>query len=604
MGRNKFDVDETLESKFNMGHLKRIIHYVKPYRLKMAITLLLMIIATSASLLGPYLIKDAIDIRIPGKDVLGLILLSCIFALTLLVIAICSKFRIQLVNDIGQSIIRDMRLDLFSHLQELPFSYYDSRPHGKIYVRVVNYVNTIGNLLSNGIMQVIIDILSLIFIIAIMLAIDVRLTLFCLMGIPALMIAVFIVKNKQRRAWQDVSDKSSNLNAYIHESISGIKITQSFVREDKNLDILNHLGQKYRNSWMVAVSSSFILGPVVDNISVLVTCLIYIAGVYWFAGGVTLGVLIAFINYTGRFWGPINNLSNFYNQIITSMAYLERIFETMDEKPIVDDLPGAYEMPSIKGKVEFKNVIFSYEKDGGIILNNVSFTASEGECIALVGPTGAGKTTIVNLISRFYDVGSGQVLIDGIDVRDVTLGSLRKRMGIMMQDTFIFSGTILDNIKYGKLNAAEQEVIEASKAVMAHGFISEMKDKYHTEVSERGSTLSTGQRQLISFARVLLADPNILILDEATSSVDTKTEMAIQEGMERLMKGRTTFVIAHRLSTIKNATRIMYIDNGNIVEQGTHDELLQRKGAYWRLYTEQYESFKLDFAAKDHAGNL
>jgi len=589
MARNKYDIDEKLESSFNFNHLKRISKYLKPYRAKMAFTLLLMIITTFASLLGPYLIKDAIDVRIPNKDIRGLIILSGVFALTLLVIAVCSRFRIENIHDMGQSIIRDIRLDLFKHLQTLPFSYYDSRPHGKIYVRVVNYVNNIGNLLSNGLIRVIIDIISIVFIIIIMFSIDTRLTVLCLMGIPVLMIVIFIIKNKQRKTWQDVSAKSSNMNAYIHESITGIKVTQSFVRESKNLEILDGLADKYRNSWMRAVSTSFILGPVVENIHVLVTCLIYIAGVSWFTGGVTLGVLIAFINYTGRFWGPINNLSNFYNQIITSMAYLERVFETMDEKPVVTDLPGAFDMPPIKGNVEFINVNFSYEKEGSRILDDVCFRVTEGESIALVGPTGAGKTTIVSLISRFYNISSGQILIDGTDIRDVTLKSLRKQMGIMMQDTFIFSGSIMDNIKYGKLDAEDNEVVEASKAVMAHDFISKMRDGYQTEVNERGSTLSSGQRQLVSFARVMLADPRILILDEATSSIDTKTEIALQEGMERLMKGRTSFVIAHRLSTIKNASRIMYIDNGRIIEHGTHDELLERRGAYWRLYTEQYE---------------
>jgi ATP-binding cassette subfamily B protein len=362
-----------------------------------------------------------------------------------------------------------------------------------------------------------------------------------------------------------------------------------------NLNILEQLGEKYRTSWMKAVSSSFILGPIVENISVLVTCLIYMAGISWIAGGVSLGVIVAFTSYTGRFWGPINNLSNFYNQIITAMAYMERVFETMDEKPSVADVPGAYEMPPIKGKVEFENVNFSYEKDGKLILENISFIANPGESIALVGPTGAGKTTIVNLLSRFYNINSGKILIDGINIEEVTLKSLRKQMGIMLQDTFIFSGNIIDNIRYGKLDATEDEVIEAAKAVMAHDFIMDIEGGYYAETSERGSTLSEGQRQLISFARTLLADPAILVLDEATSSIDTKTEIAIQKGLERLLQGRTSFIIAHRLSTIKNASRILYVDNGKIIEQGTHEELIAQKGAYWRLYTGQYKFLEGDY---------
>lgn len=589
MARNKYDIDEKLEGQFNLDYLKRISKYIKPYRRKMLLTLCLMIITTTASLLGPYLIKDALDNRIPNNDMEGLIFLSALFALMLAIIALCSRYRIELINDIGQSIIRDIRHDLFSHLQTLPFSFYDSRPHGKIYVRVINYVNSIGNLLSNGLIQVIIDVISLAFIIIIMFYIDIRLTLLCLLGLPVLLLTVFLIKGKQRRAWQDVSAKGSNLNAYIHESISGIEVTQAYTREEMNLKILNQLGERYRTSWMKAVSSSFILGPVVENISVLVTCLIYMAGISWIAGGVSLGVIVAFTSYAGRFWGPINNLSNFYNQIITVMAYLERVFETLDEKPTVADVPGAYDIPPIKGKVEFENVCFSYEKGGRLILDNVSFVANPGESIALVGPTGAGKTTVVNLLSRFYNIDSGRILVDGINIGEVTLKSLRKQMGVMLQDTFIFSGNIIDNIKYGKIDATEEEVVEASKAVMAHDFIKEMEGGYHAETSERGSTLSEGQKQLISFARTLLADPAILILDEATSSVDTKTEIAIQKGIERLLRGRTSFIIAHRLSTIKNASKILYIDNGRIVEQGTHEELMAIRGAYWKLYTEQYK---------------
>jgi ATP-binding cassette subfamily B multidrug efflux pump len=455
-------------------------------------------------------------------------------------------------------------------------------------VRVVNYVNAIGNLISNRLVQVVIDVISLIFIAVIMFSINVKLSLLSFLGLPLLISIVFLIKSRQRKAWQDVSAKRSNLNAYVHESISGIKVTQAYTREDVNLDILGDLGEKFRVSWMKAVGSNFVLGPSVEIIAVMVTCLIYMAGVSWIAGGVSLGVMIAFTNYTNRFWGPINNLSNFYNQIITSMAYLERVFETMDEKPIVTDAPGAYEIPPIAGTVEFKDVMFCYDKGGKLILNNVSFFANTGETIALVGPTGAGKTTIVNLISRFYNIDSGKIFIDGTDIEEVTLRSLRKQMGIMLQDTFIFSGNVIDNIRYGKIDATEEEVIEAAKTVMAHDFILELKGGYYAEVGERGSTLSAGQRQLISFARTLLADPKILILDEATSNIDTRTELALQKGLERLLKGRTSFIIAHRLSTIKNATKIMYIDKGKIIELGPHDELMAQKGAYWRLYTEQY----------------
>jgi ATP-binding cassette subfamily B protein len=420
-----------------------------------------------------------------------------------------------------------------------------------------------------------------------MLAINIRLTLICMAGLPLLMGAIFLIKNAQRKAWRRLSSKQSNMNAYIHESIIGMKVTQSFAREAQNLNIFNGLMEEYRSSWMKCIFIQFTLGPTVDNLSILTTVFVYVFGISWIDKGVTVGVLIAFIGYIGRFWAPITNISNFYNSIINAMAYLERIFETLDENPLVDNLPEAIEMPEIKGEVEFKAVNFSYD-EGDRILNNINFSANQGTTVALVGPTGAGKTTIVNLISRFYDVEGGEVLVDGIDVRKVTLNSLRRQMGIMLQDSFIFSGTIMDNIRYSRLDATDAEVIKAAKAVKAHDFIINMKEGYYTEVNERGSRLSVGQRQLISFARALLADPKILVLDEATSSIDTKTEMALQEGLSRLLKGRTSFIIAHRLSTIKNSDMIMYIDKGKIMEMGTHDELMKKKGFYYKLYTAQY----------------
>jgi ATP-binding cassette, subfamily B, multidrug efflux pump len=587
MARNKFDVDEKLESQFNLSHLLRILNYVKPYKKEISITVLLMLLSSTATLAGPYLFKIAIDKIIPNGDFRGLLLLSSIFLLTLVASGICLKYRLRFMAKMGQSVIENIRKDIFVHLQKLPFSYYDSRPHGKILVRVVNYVNSLSDLLSNGIINLITDLFSLVLIIIFMFTLNIRLTLVCLAGLPILVVAIFAIKNAQRKAWQELSSKQSNFNAYIHESICGMKVTQSFAREGENMRIFRDLSNNYKVAWMSTVKIQFLLSPVVDLISAVVVCIVYILGVAWIGKGMTVGILVAFIGYIWRFWTPIANLGNFYNAIINAMAYLERIFETIDEQPLVIDSPNAYKMPEIKGNVEFKNVEFSYE-DGQKILKDVSFSVTAGESIALVGPTGAGKTTIINLISRFYDLDSGNVLIDGVDIRDVTLNSLRKQMGVMLQDTFIFSGTILDNIRYSRLDATDKQVIAAAKAVKAHDFIAGLKDGYKTEVNERGSRLSSGQRQLISFARALLADPRILILDEATSSIDTKTEKALQSGLDRLLKGRTSFVIAHRLSTIKNASRIMYIDNGQIVEEGSHDELMNKKGAYYKLYAAQY----------------
>lgn len=586
MARNKYDVDEKLESQFNLQHWIRIMQYVKPYRKEMIFTILLMMVASAVTLLGPYLMQQAIDNKIPKGDIVGLFFLSGIFLLTIIINAICAKYRIRTMSYIGENIIYKIREDLFVHLQSLPFTYYDSRPHGKILVRVVNYVNSLSDLLSNGLVNVITDLFSLVAIVLFMLFIDVRLTLLCMIGLPFLMLIVFLLRKANRKSWQEVSAKQSNMNAYIHESIEGMKVTQSFAREEKNLEIFEDLGNQYRSAWLHGVRVRFILWPVVDNISTLTTAIIYVVGVSRLHDGITIGVLIAFISYIGRFWGPIINMSNFYNSIITAMAYLERIFETMDEQPSVVNAEDAVEIPSIIGKVEFDKVSFAYE-EGQNVLEEVSFVVEPGDTIALVGPTGAGKTTIVNLLSRFYNVTHGKVKIDEYDLQKVTLESLRRQMGVMLQDTFIFSGTIMDNIRYGKLDATDEEVIEAAKTVNAHDFIMEMEKGYDTEVNERGTRLSVGQRQLISFARALLADPKILILDEATSSIDTRTEQLVQKGLERLLQGRTSFVIAHRLSTIQNATCIMVIDDKGISEKGTHEELLEQKGKYYQLYKAQ-----------------
>jgi len=588
MARNKFDIDEELISKFDARQLRRLLGYLKPYAGKAFTAVLLMLAASLLALLDPYIIKVAMDTMIPNGDIQGLALLALAYLVILAFNAVCMKYRIRTMSEIGQNIIYNIRNDIFTHIQKLPFSYYDSRPHGKILVRVVNYVNSLSDLLSNGIINLITDVFTLAAIIGFMLFLNVRLALICLMGLPLLIAVTMLIKNEQRKRWQKVSRKQSNMNAYIHESISGMKVTQSFAMEKENLRIFLGQSNEYRTSWMDAVRVHFLMWPFIDIISTLSIATVILAGVGMISKGTaTVGIIIAFIRYIRRFWEPVSNLGNFYNSIINAMAYLERIFETIDEDPVVADLPGAVEMPQIKGAVEFENVVFSYD-EGEVVLDNVSFKVKPGETIALVGATGAGKSTIVSLISRFYDVDSGRVLIDGTDVRDVTLKSLRKQMGVMLQDTFIFSGTIMDNIKYSRLDASDEEVISAAKAVRAHEFISSMPKGYYTEVNERGSRLSAGQRQLISFARALLADPSILILDEATSSIDTKTEMALQEGLQRLLKGRTSFIIAHRLSTIKKADKIMYIDDGKILEMGSHDELMAKNGAYKKLYMSQY----------------
>ncbi len=596
MARNRYDEDEILEESFDVNQLKRLAGYITPYTAKMTGVLFLMLTSSALTMVIPLLFQRIMDDYIPAKDMSGIFLMALITLAIALYAAISQGIKIKIMSIIGQDIVHDIRSDIFEHLQELPFSYYDDRPHGKIQVRVVNYVNSLSDLLSNGIINTITDLCNLFFIVIFMLICDVKLTLLCMCGLPILVLVIVVIKKKQRNAWQVQSNKQSNLNAYIAESINGIRVTQSFVREEENTTIFNRLSQNYRKAWMRAVKYNFIMWPSIDIISTTTTALIYVIGVKMIADPahpLTVGVLIAFTSYIGRFWAPINTLAGFYNSLLTAISYLERIFETIDEPVNVKDAPDATQMPPIKGKVEFRDVTFSYE-EGHRILDGIHFTTNVGETYAIVGPTGAGKTTIVNLISRFYNVDSGTILIDDVDISKVTIHSLRTQMGIMMQDSFIFSGTIMDNIRYGNKAATDEQVIEAAKTVCAHDFIMEMENGYYTEVNERGSRLSAGQRQLISFARALLANPRILILDEATSSIDTETEILLQKGLNRLLEGRTSFIIAHRLSTIKNADCILYVDKGGILERGNHEQLLDQKGEYYQLYMSQFDFLYAD----------
>ncbi|WP_274365593.1 ABC transporter ATP-binding protein [Paenibacillus thermotolerans] len=587
MARNKFDIDENLESPFDIKHFRRAMVYIRKQQKPMIIAFVLSALSAGIGLTAPLIMQHVIDVIIPEKAVASLIGFSALILLTIVVSVILATIRSRIMTSVGQDIIFDIRSDLFKHLQELPFKYYDDRPQGKILIRVVNYVNSVSDVLSNGIINFILEILNLIFIAIFMFAVDVRLSLVILAGLPPFLGIMLLIKNKQRRAWQAVSNKSSNLNAYTQESITGIGVTQIFSREQRNEGIFTRLATNYRTEWIRALRLNALIPFSVDNLATIVLALIYLVGLLALEPGeVTFGVIIAMSGYAWRFWQPILNLSNLYNSFINGVAYLERIFETLDEPVTVKDAPGAKRLPPVQGNVTFENVTFGY--DPGInILENVTFEVKAGESIALVGPTGAGKTTIVNLISRFYNITGGKILVDGNDISQVTLQSLRSQMGIMLQDSFIFSGTIMDNIRYGKLDATEEEIIAAAKTVRADDFIREFEQGYQTEVNERGSKLSQGQRQLISFARTLLANPRILILDEATSSIDAKTERLLQQGLNELLKGRTSFIIAHRLSTVKNCDRIMYVSDKGIAEAGSHDELIARRGLYYKLYTAQ-----------------
>lgn len=588
MARNRYDVDEVLETPFDFAHLKRSFVYIKKYKGKMITALVLSVFAAISGLLGPLITQYALDNTIPQKNMGQLVLLTLAFVGTIAVSITFSTIRSRIMTVVGQDIIFDIRTDLFKHLQELPFEYYDNRPHGKILIRVVNYVNSVSDMLSNGIINVILECLNMLFIMIFMFFVNVKLSLVVLSGLPIFAFIMMMIKKRQRKAWQDVSNKSSNLNAYLQENITGARVTQIFTREEENAQIFDRLSEKYRKSWINAVKYSHLVWPATDNVSTLVRAAIFVVGLLVLTpAAVSLGTIVAMTSYASSFWQPIMNLSNIFNNFINNIAYLERIFETLDEPATIADKPNAQDIGDITGEVKFDDVTFSYEQ-GKTVLEHISFEVKPGESVALVGPTGAGKSTVVSLLSRFYDLDSGKITIDGKDISQATLHSLRSQMGIMLQDSFIFSGTIYDNIRYGRLDATEEEIREAAKIVCADEFISEMKDGYMTEVNERGSKLSGGQKQLISFARTLLSDPKILVLDEATSSIDARTEKLLQQGLQRLLVGRTSFIIAHRLSTIKNCDKIMYIDNKGIAECGTHDQLIAKKGEYYKLYTAQH----------------
>lgn len=584
MARNKFDVDETLETPFDFRHLKRALVYVKKYRKKMILALSLSAASVIIGLFSPVITQYALDNSIPNKDIPQLILMAVLLTITILVSVIFATIRSRIMTAVGQDIIFDIRTDLFEHLQRLSFEYYDSRPHGKILVRVINYVNSVSDILSNGIINFVLEIFNLVFIVIFMFIMHWQMALVIMTGVPLLALIIGLIKKRQRKAWQEVNNKSSNLNAYLHEGLVGAKVTQLFVREEENAEIYQGLSEAYREKWMKAVTYNNLLWPSVDTISAVISAAIYFCGLLVIGpANISLGTIVAMGGYASRFWQPIMNLSNLFNNFVNGVSYLERIFETMDEPIKVKDKENASEMPEIKGDVKFDKVCFSYDESAEI-LHDLSFDIKAGESVALVGPTGAGKTTIVNLISRFYDTTGGRVLIDSHDISEVTLKSLRSQMGIMLQDSVIFSGTVEDNIRYGKLDATSDEIKRAIKTVRAEDFIENMGG-LSAPIIERGASLSQGQRQLIAFARTLLSDPKILILDEATSAIDAKTEKLLQDGLDMLLKGRTSFIIAHRLSTIRNCDKIMYVSNKGITECGTHDELIAKKGDYYKLYT-------------------
>ena len=585
------NVEEIQKKTSNFQNYKRIASYLASYKKSVLALLFVVLFANILMIIGPYLTSIVIDVVIPEKNISLLVVIIVAYTIVTLLNGWTVRYRQYNISLLGQNVLRDMRSDLFRHMQTLSFSFFKTRPHGKILTRVVDYINNLSNILSSGFINVVSDVFSILVTLTIMFIIDVRLTLYSMILLPVLFVVTMIIKNKQRVAYDKLSRKQANLNAYIHESITGIKTTQSFTRERFNREIFSDVSNQQKDAWMDAVKIQFLLSPIVQNIAVLTVSFIYFVGVRKIGVDVSTGVLIAFVGYVNNFWDPIINIGNFYNSLVSGTVYLERVFEMMDVPPEITNAKDAFEMPPVKGEVKFQNVEFGYEENQ-TIFEDLSFHVKPGETIALVGPTGAGKSTITNLISRFYDIRKGAILVDGINIQDVTVESLRNQIGVMLQDTFIFTGTIMDNIRYGNLEATEEEVIEAASIVRAHDFIKELPRGYQTRVQERGSTLSAGQRQLISFARTLLSDPKVLILDEATSSIDTQTEMLLQEGLDRLLEGRTAFVVAHRLATIRNSNRIFYIGDRKILEEGSHEELMRQRGNYYNLYKTQSDLLK------------
>ncbi len=592
MAVNSFREDEQMDASDTGKVVLRLFGYLRDYKKDVVIVLIAMAVTVGISLLNPLLIEEAIDHYVADKDMNGLLKLVA-FAVTVnLVYVVMVKVRIYVMSLISNNIILKVRNEVYEHIQTLSFSFFDSRPNGKILARIMGDVNSLKDVLAKAVTNIIPNTITIIGVIVIMLMKDWRLALAAMCTLPFMAIAIYLVEKSNHIRWQVVRKKGSNVNAYVHESIAGMRVVQSLNAQDETRAQFEELTDEHRDSFIYACRVADLFFPVIDMSWGIGMMVLYLVGVKIIgAPEVSLGLLVAFGTYTGMFWEPIMNLSTFFNQLITNLSAAERVFDIMDTESDLIDEPDAFELPDIKGEVAFNNVSFTYDEGTESetkVLDNVSFTAKPGETIALVGPTGAGKTTIVNLISRFYDIQKGSITIDGYDLKKVTMNSLRKQMGVMTQDNFIFHGTVRENIAYGKLNATDEEIIRAAKAVDAHDFIMKMEKGYDTELKEQGAGLSIGQRQLIAFARTMISEPKILILDEATSSIDTHTELMVQKGIEALLKGRTSFVIAHRLSTIQNADRIFVIDQGGIREQGSPAELLEKKGAYYKLYMAQF----------------
>lgn len=592
MARNRYYEDEKTK-KLSKSQLRHALKFVIPYRKLLSVLFVLMILITFISMLPPMINGLIVDNVIPKKTVLGMdyktlsVVLIAAYVLAVVTDTVFSYFRQFYMTKVGHSIVHDIRYATYEHLQKLAFDFYDSRPNGKILVRVTSYLDELANVFSSSIIMLILDAVKVIAILIWMCVIGSWLTLIMLAAVIPMLVLVNLIRRsleKRRRAYRE---KRSNRIAYIAENIQGSSVTNAFNRNERNIEIYDGLNKEERKKWCAVTHVNELHFPTMSGFFYIGIIAVYAVVVYMAVnklglGGLTPGSVISFISYAGMLSAPLNEIATYLQEISSAVSNLESVMDILEVEPTVVDDENAQTLPPVQGDVKFENVYFSYE-NAHIILENINFEVPKGKMVALVGPTGSGKTTIVSLLSRFYNVDSGTIYVDGHDISKVTLYSLRKQIGVMMQDSFIFSGTIIDNIRYGKPDATDEQCIEAAKQVGADAFISKLPDGYYTKTIEQGSRLSTGERQLISFARVLLTDPKILILDEATASIDTETENLIKDALNVILDGRTSFVIAHRLSTIEKADCIFYIANHTIAEAGTHAQLMAKKSYYYEL---------------------
>lgn len=571
------------------GAMERLLEYLKPFKWALIAVFALVIISTLMGLAGPILMGLAIDRYILTQDLAGLGRITLLMLGAYLLSWGAMVGQGLLMATAAQEAMRNLRRDLLEHIQTLSLSFFDRHPHGELMSRLTNDMDAINRVLTQNVVSLFSGLLSLVGIVIAMFALNLWLALGTMLVLPFMLFFTGYIAKRTRSGFRGLQMKIGQLNGKLEEMFSGQKVVIAFSQQDSVLADFERANCEVRDEGIKAKTYSLLIPPMMGVFSNANTAVVAgLGGWMTLQGLATVGTIATFITYSRRFAQPLRQLGDLYNQIQSALAGAERIFEIIDTEPELSDAPDAIELTHIEGDVRFDHVDFSYVP-GVPVIKDMTFHAEPGQTIALVGPTGAGKTTMVNLLSRFYDIQSGQITIDGVDIRRFKKATLRKKLGVVLQDTFLFSGTVLDNIRYGRLDATDDECIEAAKLANADVFIRHLPESYHTVLSERGSNLSQGQRQLLTIARAILADPSILVLDEATSSVDTRTEIHIQEALLRLMKGRTSFVIAHRLSTIRNADKLLIINDGEIIERGTHDELLAKEGFYYNLYNSQFK---------------